>query len=79
MADAWFRARRPGEGTGYGVANRKGVIASVAFVLVTNASAVLPPLMTRGSAYSLILGAVLVVAETAAFLWLVRRRSDWRG
>jgi inner membrane protein involved in colicin E2 resistance len=79
MSDMWFRARSGGEGTGYGPASAKGVIASIAFVAVATASAVVPALLTHASAYALVLGAVLVLFETVAFLRMVRRHSDWRG
>jgi inner membrane protein involved in colicin E2 resistance len=79
MSEMWFRARTGEEGTGYTVSGAKGVIASVAFVVVTTASAVLPSLLTNASAFSLVLGAVLVVVEIAVFLRLVRQHSDWRG
>jgi hypothetical protein len=79
MSDMWFRARTGDEGSGYGPANAKGVIASIAFVVVTTASAIGPALLTNASAFALVLGAALVLVETIGFLRLVRRHSDWRG
>jgi hypothetical protein len=79
MPDLWFRARRPDEGQGYSVANAKGLLAVVGFVIALTGSVLVPLTIGKGSALSFVAGAALATLSVAVFLIILRRRSDWRG
>lgn len=57
----------------------KGLLASVAFVIVATLVLVIPWLLGRGGPAGFAVGAVLSVPTMGGFLLVVRRHSDWRG
>ncbi len=82
MTDAWFHKRRPGEGTGYGVKNAKGMAVTVVFLVLVAAvamSAVYIPEIFHTSPFTtllLVMGAAFVLL--VVFLAIVVTHSDAR-
>ena len=82
MKDAWFHKRGPGEGTGYGVKNAKGMIATLVFVFlivgVVMGAVYAPQVLHTQPFASMVVAMGIGFVLLVAFLALVIARSDAR-
>ena len=82
MKDAWFHKRGPGEGTGYGVKNAKGMAVTAVFLVLVAAlamSTVYVPQIFHISPFMTLLGGMAVAAVLLIiFLAIVVTHSDAR-
>ena len=76
MDDRWFKSRGPDEGVGYGIANWKGLLATVCFILFTILAVVLPIRVFGLTWTSFGVGVGGFLVGLMLFLPLIRARSD---
>ena len=76
MRDVWFHKRRPDEGVGYSVANRKGVLVSAGFIAVSALVSVSPHLLGYTSALAAVVGVALTIPVILLFVAIVKWHGD---
>ncbi|EIZ78849.1 hypothetical protein WSK_2392 [Novosphingobium sp. Rr 2-17] len=81
MAEQWYKCRRAPDGgiSGYRPIHWKGWLAALVYGIAAMLSVILPLLATGLTLLGYLLAAALIAVSTAAFLMLMRRRSDWQG
>ena len=82
MTDAWFHKRGPAEGTGYGIKNGKGLVATIVFMVLMTAVVVafsyVPEIPHTPPFPTLLAGIGAVIVMILAFVAFVIARSDAR-